>query len=596
MTDDVESYVRSKGWEIKRRTKVKGEINLILDCPLCGAVTTKTKRRFWIASKTSVWLCNECGKTGNLYTLRKTLGDLVPDKGRTNDDDPAWMRAVRRELRAPATPEKLAGHEDVILKQWPRALRGNPEVMLWLTKDRGLPEEFIDRFKLGLRSMGGQLWLVLPYLTEGRPVCVKYRSVHGKQFRRAEGCPSPLFNLDALEGEMKRVYVVEGELDAISMEVMGFAPTVSLPNGSKSIDDEHAAWLERFDEVVVVTDNDEAGKDAAERIASRLGRYRCLRVTLPRKDANACLAGDMVDEARVAVRNAKAMSDTSIASIMDVFEAAIDGGQALDSGRSTGWGMLDSIIGGFRPNEWTAISGDTGAGKTTFQMGCCTNAAKQGDAVFKACLELHPHTVAVRWAGQLIGKNIHSMGTLERVAAKDLLAPYAERCFIVPRQGSVPLKEITGMLEFVVRRYGVSMWSVDHLDFVTDDPDDRKSINSAINMFDAGVSHFAVHGLLGVHPRGVEYDKRTKNVRRINMGDLKGSSNIKQRAHNVLIVWPEGDDGIVPVSVQKKRWEGRTGKVPSSALLTFDKVALIHVESNLDRLDYKRLAAGDDDD
>ena len=47
--------------------------------------------------------------------------------------------------------------------------------------------------------------------------------------------------------------------------------------------------LERFEKIYLALDMDKEGELAATEIAGRLGRHRCVRVKLPRKDANDCL-------------------------------------------------------------------------------------------------------------------------------------------------------------------------------------------------------------------------------------------------------------------------------------------------------------------
>lgn len=590
--NEVEEYIKLKGWEVRSKSRVRGEENLILDCPICGAVTNtrKNKRRFWIASKTGVWLCNECGETGNLYTLRKKLGDH--DWARTTDDsDPAWLRAIDSQLDPPVQPERMKTAEPAVLSKWPARLLDTPEALDWITKERAIPVEYVERFKLGCRMQHGKPTLTIPYLVEGKPVLVKYRGIRDKFFSRERDCPSPLFNVDALEGEFRRVFIVEGELDAISMEVMGCHPVVSLPNGAKDIEDGHAAYLERFDEVLIVTDNDKPGEDAAKLIAKRLGRYRCKRVKLPQKDANDCLRKGMEDHVREAVRTAKLMSDASVVGLVEVFEQAVEDGDALEPGLSTGWTDLDLVVGGLRLHEWTVVSGDTGAGKSTFQGALLVNQVAQGRTAFEACLELPPKTVAIRRASQLLRRNVHHMTKQQqRAAISDLRAAGGDRVFMVPRQGNVPLRDLVGLLEFTIRRYGTEVFSVDHLDFVIEDPDDRKSINTGIREYNAAVNHFAVHGLLSVHPRTLD-DVKGKPVR-VTMNHLKGSSSIKQYAHNVLVVWSE-DGGLVPIVVFKKRWEGQYAVLPAKVFLKFDPRSLSYIDApGQSDFDAKVAAAG----
>jgi twinkle protein len=83
------------------------------------------------------------------------------------------------------------------------------------------------------------------------------------------------------------VVITEGEIDALSWAAYGRA-AMSVPYGGgkggkqRWIESEFDR-LERFERIFISTDMDKAGQEAAEEIASRLGRHRCYRVQLPLK-------------------------------------------------------------------------------------------------------------------------------------------------------------------------------------------------------------------------------------------------------------------------------------------------------------------------
>ena len=78
-------------------------------------------------------------------------------------------------------------------------------------------------------------------------------------------------------------------------------------------------WIEsdyedllRFEKIYLVLDDDEQGDLAAEEIARRLGRHRCLRVRLPKKDANECLmCGVPREEIAAAIDSAESLEGTT---------------------------------------------------------------------------------------------------------------------------------------------------------------------------------------------------------------------------------------------------------------------------------------------
>ena len=92
----------------------------------------------------------------------------------------------------------------------------------------------------------------------------------------------------------KKVCLTEGELDAISLsKCFGHKyACVSLPAGAQSAVKavkNNFDYLNAFDEVVICTDMDAAGRKAAQAIAEALPVGKASIATLPEKDANEAL-------------------------------------------------------------------------------------------------------------------------------------------------------------------------------------------------------------------------------------------------------------------------------------------------------------------
>ena len=104
------------------------------------------------------------------------------------------------------------------------------------------------------------------------------------------------YNLDAVKDE-KVVYVVEGEIDALSLHEAGVYNVVSVPNGASKGNqkleylDNCWKYFEDKERIVLFTDGDEAGYALREELGRRLGFERCVKVNYPEgcKDANEIL-------------------------------------------------------------------------------------------------------------------------------------------------------------------------------------------------------------------------------------------------------------------------------------------------------------------
>ena len=110
----------------------------------------------------------------------------------------------------------------------------------------------------------------------------------------ASNCEPILMGWQAVPEDARIAYITEGEIDALSMYDYGypaFSPPYGGGGGNKQqwVENEYENLLQ-FERIYLVYDNDEQGDEGAGEVARRLGRHRCLRVRLPKKDANECLA------------------------------------------------------------------------------------------------------------------------------------------------------------------------------------------------------------------------------------------------------------------------------------------------------------------
>lgn len=173
-------------------------------------------------------------------------------------------------------------------------------------------------------------------------------------------------------------------------------PAMSVPYGGgkgakqKWIENEYDR-LERFERIFISTDMDRAGEEAATEIVSRLGRHRCYRVKLPRKDANACLV-DGIDQAEMerCLAEAQSLDPDGLKHASNFTEEVTrlfwpEEGER--PGYSTPFGKLDGKL-HFRPGELTLWSGAAGAGKSQILSDCVPHWIKEGSRICLSSLEM----------------------------------------------------------------------------------------------------------------------------------------------------------------------------------------------------------------
>lgn len=182
----------------------------------------------------------------------------------------------------------------------------------------------------------------------------------------------------------KKLYITEGECDAMALfqvlrdlakgtEYEQYMPAVvSIVRGADKSDEctkvvnELAAqrdFLSKFEDIVLVFDQDDQGKKSANAIA-KLWPDRVKIANLPMKDANAMLQAGKLQELKKAVMwNASSYKPSGLVGVMDIFEAAR---KKATWGIKWPWPTLSRLTFGIRPGELIGIGAGVGCGKTTF--------------------------------------------------------------------------------------------------------------------------------------------------------------------------------------------------------------------------------------
>lgn len=536
MDSDLQGYLIEKGWQYKL-VESGSQVQVIDECPFCG----KPKHLMFNAA-TTTWDCKRCGETGNLLTMKRRLGDIKVEVRSASDFILHRGQRDKKVLPGSRPPDGLDLHYH------DRLFSGdNEDTLDYLIKGRGFTEESLHRFKIGIAENNGRRLIAIPHHYNGELVCFKFRTIppEKKIFTRWKDCPSILFNGDALRGlealppNRRKVAVCEGEFDAMALVQMGYERVVSTTTGAGR-SDWPAHWLELLEPATVIYlcyDADDAGEEGADKAAATLGRYRCRRVVPPMHDWAECLSAnadhEMVAQSIALSREYDEQVVKPTSAFCDDLRAHLSKGQP--KGRSTGWVSLDSILGGIRDGEFTVITGDTGSGKTTFTTALCRYQAMQDVPCLIAPFEQRPYDVIGKLVSMDASKSIYDMDTVELDSGltKIVDQPY----YFLDIHGTSPLGVVKDSIYIAARRYGVKFVVLDHLHFFLDckQEEERFAIDAAVRSMALWVQDLDIHIALVVHPKGLGKDNRGA-VRKVTTDDLKGSSEIKKTAWNIIRV------------------------------------------------------------
>jgi len=134
--------------------------------------------------------------------------------------------------------------------------------------DRLLKDSTIDRFRLGFNDG----WYTIPIFINGTFRNFQCRMDDPKKIRPwYRGVGPLLFNSDLL-GVTDYVIITEGTVDAILLSQVGY-PAMSHNTGAGWMENWHKYFTKQKD-IVYVSDHDESGLEAAEKVAINLGLDR----------------------------------------------------------------------------------------------------------------------------------------------------------------------------------------------------------------------------------------------------------------------------------------------------------------------------------
>lgn len=405
----------------------------------------------------------------------------------------------------------------------------------WLI-GRGLTEQTITDYRIGEQVRDDKTVAVFPYLRDGEIINCKYRDIADKRGMRQEKDAEPcLFGWHLIEPRSRAIAITEGEIDCMTLHQAGIqALSVNAGAGNHQWIENDWERLQRFSEIFVCFDDDEAGQKGARAVIQRLGVERCKLVRFGAKDANQWLQdGACGEDFQAALKEAKPIDPSELVSIADFFgqvkalfyPAANDDhaprlmlGDAYD----------DAVE--FRPGEVSVWTGINGHGKSLMLNQVLIGVMRQGERVCVFSGEMTPAMQGKRLARQLGGTARPSAAYID--AMGDWLR---DRMWIFNVVGTATISRLIEVFSYAAKRYGIRHFVIDSL-MMTDVPEDGSGAFSAQKQAIQQLKTFAqehrAHVHLVAHPRKAKDETFVPGKL-----DVGGSGKITDGADNVFSVW-----------------------------------------------------------
>ena len=457
---------------------------------------------------------------------------------------------------------------------------------------RGIREETCRKWSYGRADFGdaGRVHVAQFRDSSGSVIAQKVRT-RDKKFpwignRKAfEG----LYGQWLWSGSGPRIVITEGEIDALTVSQLNGNkwPVVSLPDGTGSVDaslSEALKFLEGYDKIILMFDNDKPGRKAVEKACHILPPGKVYIASLPAdiNDPNDALMKDRGDEVMSAMWEATQWHPKGFLSGDDVLAKMRDRPTISSIPYPSEWKVLNERTYGIRLGELDVWTSGTGMGKTTVikavQHHLYHNSG-HNQAIF--ALEEPVADTADDLVGYELGKRIKLPDIRDEVG-QSFIDDTAERLFKAvddegrPRLqlfdafGSIEDGRLMSLLRYAVKAYGCRILWIDHLSILVSDmdidADERRQIDRIMHKLKALTVELNVYvGLISHLKKATGGGKSFEEGAVPSLDDLRGSGGIKQLANGVYALSrnQQHDDPVArnttSLHVLKCRYTGRTG-------------------------------------
>ncbi len=460
---------------------------------------------------------------------------------------------------------------------------------------RGLWKDTCKRYGYRVGKRKGEWVHVADYRDlEGKLEAQKLR-YEDKKFE-AIGTPRSFFGMHLFPMGGKKLVVTEGEIDALSVSQAqdNKWAVVSLPNGAQSAQStfkRHLNWLNKWDEVILMFDEDEQGRKATGQVANILPVGRAKVARLPHKDPNECLLNNATSAIITAIFQANIWRPDDILDGRDVLDRLLN--PKANQSVSYPFVGLNEMTRGLRKREIVTFCAGSGVGKSqvcrVIAHHLLTNV---GSTVGYLALEESVERTAQGIVGLEIKKPLHlePFDDEEEFRKAFDATVGSGRCYLYDHFGSMDSDNLLSHIRYMAQALDVEWVILDHLSILvsgidSSGGDERRMIDNMMTKLrslaeECEIGLIVVSHLKRPEGRGFEEGVAT------SLSALRGSTAIAGLSDMVVGVERNLQDPermhITTLRVLKNRFSGETGV---ACHLKFEKATGVMSEFQFDEDD-----------
>lgn len=498
--------------------KVSGQEIKAKHCPICHGGQHRDKETFAINVESMTFNCKRgsCGVKGHFNQLLKEF-----DEESFNQDYRIFnFERKKKEYKKPQVKSKPMNNK-----------------VIEYFKGRGISEETVKLCKVGVNEKNA---IMFPYFKNGELALVKYRGIDKKMFWRTTDSEPVFWGLDEITDYSIPVTIFEGEIDRMSAVESGIQNCISVPSGSEDLECIDNQWetLEKFNQIIIWNDGDEPGIEMRKKLINRLGEDRCKFIETSYKDCNELLVAEGKEAVLKAHGQPKGVPIDWAVTLESIEDWDPDNMTFIRSGIK----QVDESLGGFALGTVTIVSGKNGSGKSTAVNLFIAESVDQG---FKTMVfsgetqsQILRYQLELLFAGD---KNITKKSEpnkptkyyLSKEVKEKMREWYSDMIWVYDNiEADCTADAILKNMKILFRRHNVKHFVIDNILSMTwNSQNEWQQLQDQSRFIHDCIKFSRKYGVAITviqHP--------IKKNERITKDDIRGTGDITNRAHGVILV------------------------------------------------------------
>ncbi|WP_366208658.1 DnaB-like helicase C-terminal domain-containing protein [uncultured Veillonella sp.] len=451
---------------------------------------------------------------------------------------------------------------------------------------RGITRKTCERYQYHKSMYHGKPVQVANYYNQDGELVGQKLRFADKTFCTIGNIGTTFFGQHLFNNESDKLIITEGEIDCLTVSQLfaNRAQVVSLPTGAKGarkVMEANLKWLQKFEEVLILFDNDEAGRSALNDVKGILPSDKLKIVVLSQhKDPNEYLLADHGRELMEAIDNAKPYKPANIINGASLWKALEEEPEEAE-GYDLPWDIkANDMTNGIRKGEIMLLTAGTGIGKSTMARELMYDLAMNKKLkVGIMMLEENTLRTAKGIMSIHVGKSLH----ISRQGLTDVQYKKAfdetlgtERFVLYDHFGSLQETELVESMRSMVVSEKCDFLVLDHISIAVsgiETKDERKMIDVLMTKLRSLVEETGVGMVAICHLKRTEGSNHEEGGI-ISLNHLRGSQSLAQLSDTIVALErnQQATDvkqkNLLKVRILKCRFTGDTGL---GGYLYFDK-------------------------